>query len=160
MKRCILALALVVMLVGIAWAQETPPSLVASYDSLADAIIALKQAEADLVRSLLDHHRQAAEEAMQGGDYTAAAAEMALFANEGDNAVGGIRKRLVDAGHHHHAAGEAQGIYETGYVVVTSAAKREILAASAALRQAGSDSERQQAWSRFETTATELLGTR
>ncbi len=41
---------------------------------------------------------------------------MALFANEGDNAIAGIRKRLVEGGHHHNAAGEEQGIFEEGYV--------------------------------------------
>lgn len=158
MKRTILALTLVIMFVSVAWAQQTPGSLAQSYSSLADAMIAMKQAEADLVRSVLDHHRRAADAAMQRGDAAAAAAEMALFANEGDNTIGGIRKRLVDAGHHHHAGGDAQAVYETGYVIVTIAAKQEILAASAALRQASSDSERRQAWDRFETAATELLG--
>lgn len=160
MRRSVLALVLVAMLVGVAWAQETPRSLAASYSSLADTIIAIKQAEVDLVRAVLDHHLRAAEAAMQRGDSAAAAAEMALFANEGDNTIGGVRKRLVDAGHHHHHADDSQGEYETGYVVVTSAAKQEILAASAALRRANSDSERQQAWAGFETMATELLSTR
>ncbi len=159
MRRSVLALAFVAMLLGVAWAQETPRSLAASYGSLADTIIALKQAEADLVRAVLDHHLRAAEAAMQRGDHAVAAAEIALFANEGDNAIGGVRKRLVDAGHHHHAA-DTQGEYEAGYLVVSIAAKQEILTASAALRRAGSDSERQQAWGRFETTATELLATK
>jgi hypothetical protein len=160
MKRSVLALALVALFAGVAWAQQTPQSLAASYSSLADAILSMKQAEVDLVRSVLDHHLRAAEAAMERGDYATTAAEMALFANEGDNTIGGIRKRLVDGGHHHHAAGEAQGIYETGYVVVTIAAKQEMLAASTALRQAGSDGDRQQAWQRFEATATELLASR
>ena len=159
MKRSVLALVLVAMFVSVAWAQETPQSLATSYGSLADAMIAMKQAEANLVKAVLDHHLQAAEAAMQRGDHATAAAEMALFANEGDNAIGGVRKRLVDAGHHHHAA-DAQGEYEAGYIVVSIAAKQDILAASAALRRATSDSERQQAWSQFETTATELLAAR
>ncbi len=55
------------------------------------------------------------------------------LATEGDNAVGAVRKRLLEGGHHHNAAGEAQGIYEEGYVVVTRAAKTELLESSRAI---------------------------
>jgi hypothetical protein len=95
---------------------------------------------------------------MEAGEYEAAAAHMALFANEGDNAVAGIRKRLLDGGHHHHAEGEAEGEYEEGFVVVTRAAKAEILAAASALRQAGDDDARHAAWERFDQAAGALLG--
>jgi hypothetical protein len=139
-------------------AQQTPPTLVASYDGLADAILGVLAAEDALVRSVLAYHDHAAKLAMEAGEYEAAAAHMALFANEGDNAVAGIRKRLLDGGHHHHAEGEAEGEYEEGFVVVTRAAKAEILAAASALRQAGDDDTRHAAWERFEQAAGGLLG--
>ncbi len=138
-------------------AQQTPGRLVESYDALADSLLALRRLEAGFVGALLDHHRRAAEALMRRGDYEGAAAEMALFASEGDNAVSGIRKRLVEGGHHHSAAGEARGDYEPGFVIVTREAKQKILAASAALRDAESDDERQRAWRDFAATAERLL---
>ncbi len=94
---------------------------------------------------------------MEKGDPTRAAAEVALFANEGDNAVGGIRKRLLEGGHHHHAADEAKGIYEEGYVHVTRAAKKECLAASMDLQKATDDAGRAAAWKRFQVAAATVL---
>ena len=72
---------------------------------------------------------------------------MALFANEGDNAIAGTRKRLVDGGHHHHADGEAKGQYESGFVIVTKGSKVHILAASAALRPQAARSGMRCRWS-------------
>jgi len=161
MRRIALAVILVMLPAGAAWAQRTPQPMVANYDSLADAIIALKQAEVDLVWSILDYHYRAAQAAMESGDTATAAAEMALFGNEGDNAVGGVRKRLVDSGHHHHhATPTADAEYETGYVVVTIAAKQEVLAASAAMRQASTTGAREDAWHQFETTVRGLMDAR
>jgi hypothetical protein len=142
----------------VAWAQETPKDTVATYDSLATAILAVKRTEAHFVRSMLDGHHHGAKAYMRAGDYERAAAEMALFANEGDNAIGGIRKRLVEGGHHHNAEGEAKGIYEPGYVVVTKKAKQAALAAATALRRARTDAERKEAWERFAAVANSLLG--
>jgi hypothetical protein len=149
-------LALVVALP--AFAQQTPPSMVASYESIADIILASRELEANFVRSLLDGHFHAAKAHMKAGDYAAAAAEMALFANEGDNAVGGVRKRLLEGGHHYNAEGEEKGVYEPGYVIVTREAKVAALAASAALRQATTDDARQKAWDDFAQVAEGLLG--
>ena len=157
MKRFVVAVALVAVLAGMAWAQQTPSTLATSYSSLADAILALKQAEADLVRSILDHHMRAAEAAMMRGDFAAASAEIALFGSEGDNAIGGVRKRLVDSGHHHHAGGQSDDLYEPGYVIVTIEAKQEILAASAAMRRATDVGEREDAWYQFRQAAEGLL---
>jgi hypothetical protein len=125
----------------------TPAEMVATYSSLADGILALKRAEEDLVRSILAAtfaHGQVslgrALAAMEKGDAAAArkavealAADAGQLATEGDNAVGAIRKRLLEGGHHHNAAGEAQGIYDEGYVIVTRAAKAKLLASSRAL---------------------------
>jgi hypothetical protein len=152
-----LSLLLIAAVVGYAAAAETPKPLVASYDSLADVILGAKQTEANLVEAILEGHRQHAEAAFQAKDHEGAAAEMALFANEGDNAVGGIRKRLLEGGHHHNAEGEAQGIYDPGFVIVTKKAKAAVLAAVSALRSAQDDAGREAAWESFVTAAEELL---
>jgi hypothetical protein len=150
MKRILIILAVVLLGSGlIAWSQETPKQMVGTYSALADAILALKRAEANFVRSLLDGHRHGAESYMRAGEAGKAAAEIALWANEGDNAVGGVRKRLLEGGHHHNAEGEAKGIYEPGYVVVTKKAKVAALAAAGALRQAATAEEREKAWKQF-----------
>jgi len=151
---------LAVLLLAAAWpaqAQETPPSLVASYDDLADVILSMRSMEANLVRTILAGHYHAAEAYFANGVFDAAAAQMALFANEGDNAVGGVRKRLLEGGHHYNAEGEEQGAYEPGFVLVDREAKKAVLDASAALRQAGTDAERQQAWDAFAAVAEPLL---
>lgn len=138
--------------------QETARDLVSSYDSLADVILGAKKTEKNLVRAILQGHRAHARAAMERGDAAAAAAGMALFANEGDNAVGGIRKRLLEGGHHHNAEGEAKGIFEPGFVIVTRAAKKDCLDASMALQRAADAAGREAAWNRFEAVAAELLG--
>jgi len=160
MKSKIILVA--VLMVGpclISGAQETPPGMVAAYDALADAILATKATEAKLVAAILEGHRNAAEVAFTAGKDAQAAAEMALFANEGDNAVNGIRKRLIEGGHHHNAAGEEKGLYEPGFVIVTRQAKQEALAAVAALRSAKDEAARADAWRRFVAVADSLLGT-
>jgi hypothetical protein len=131
--------------------------MVACYGSLADAILAVKQTEADFVRSMLDGHFHAAKAYMARGDTGRAAAEMSLFANEGDNAIGGVRKRLLEGGHHHNAAGEAKGVYEPGFVIVTREAKQAALEAAAALRSSSDDAAREQAWKAFVAVAEPLL---
>jgi hypothetical protein len=151
-------IGIVAILVTAFWvgAQETPKSMVSTYDNLADAILAIKKAEANFVRGMLDGHRHGAHAYFTAKDYQKAAAEMAMFANEGDNAVAGVRKKLLEGGHHHNAAGEAKGIYEPGYVVVTKVAKQQILAASSALRSATDDAERMAAWEAFVKAADSL----
>jgi hypothetical protein len=125
----------------------TPAEMVDTYNTLADGILALKRTEENLVRSILAAtlaHGQVslgrAEAALGKGDAKAAkvavealASDVGQLATEGDNAVGAVRKRLLEGGHHHNAAGEAQGIYDEGYVMVTRAAKTKLLASSRAL---------------------------
>ncbi len=152
-----LVLGVVVLMAMPSVAQKTPSSMVAAYDSLATIILSVPQAEEDLVRAMLDGHYRGAKALMKQGRYDEAAAEMALFANEGDNAIAGIRKRLVEGGHHHNAAGEEQGIYEEGYVLVTREAKKEMLASSTAMRQAKDDVAREAAWKEFAAFAEETL---
>ncbi len=166
MRRSMLVPALVAFLVtGLATvaaapanAQETPASMVSAYDALATSILGLRHAETDFVRTILEYHLHAAKAAMKAEEYGDAAAQMALFANEGDNAVAGIRKRLLEGGHHHHSqAEEDAGIYEPGYVIVTREAKEKLLAAAASLRTAKDDGARQEAWKSFADTAKGLL---
>ena len=137
--------------------QATPKSSVACYSSLADAILALHTTEEEFVRSMLDGHYQAARSFRERGMHEQAAAEMALFGNEGDNAIGGVRKKLLEGGHHHNAEGEAQGIFEPGFVIVTKKTKEGVLAAAAAMRSAKDDAGREKAWKDFAASADPLL---
>jgi hypothetical protein len=153
---------------------STPAELVATYKSLADGILALKRTEEDLCRSILAaahaHGRVElvrAQTAIKGGDAKAAqvaveglAAAVGQIATEGDNAVAGVRKKLLDGGHHHNAAGETQGLYDEGFVIVTRAAKAKLLVSSRAIGQMASapkadalDGE----WKKVEAVVDELL---
>jgi hypothetical protein len=158
MKRAAAVIVIVAAVAtGYVFAAETPKTLVASYDTLANVILGAKQTEHNLVAAILEGHWQHGKALYDMKNWEGAAAEMALFANEGDNAVGGIRKRLLEGGHHHNAEGEAKGIYEPGYVIVTAAAKKEALAAVAALRGASDDKGRASAWDSFDKIAKGLL---
>ena len=116
-RKAILFVVLATLCVTIAPAQETPGSIVKAYDAMADTILSLRGTEAGFVRAMLDGHRHAAMVRYEQGNWQAAAAEISLFANEGDNAIGGVRKRLLEGGHHFNADGEEQGLFEPGYVV-------------------------------------------
>ncbi len=158
MPRHALVVTLVLSLFALpAAAQKTPEHLATAYDALADTILAMRTAEMGLVKSILAGHRHRAEVLMKGEDWNGAAAEMALFASEGDNAIGGIRKRLLEGGHHFNAAGEEAGTFEDGYVVVTRAAKKKCLDLSSALRQATTDEQRKEVWEGFAKLADKLL---
>jgi hypothetical protein len=130
-------------------APATPTELVTAYDALADTILAANKAEKKLVLSILATsyaharaERGRARQALQAGDAAGArvavenlATAIGQIGTEGDNAVAGIRKRLLEGGHHANAEGEAQGIYDEGYVVITKAAKQAFLDGSRALAQ-------------------------
>jgi len=114
----------------------TPQSLVTTYGSLADTILAAKRTEWDLVHSILattyGHGEAAVAEATAkikaGKDAKSEVERVATLVSqlgtEGDAAVAAVRKRLVEGGHHHNAAGEQQGLYDEGFVIVTRAAKK------------------------------------
>jgi hypothetical protein len=179
-RRTLLAVAVAGLSLGPgpeAFAQAgpaTPAEIVATYDSLATGILALKRTEEDMCRAILAGGRahgrvelDRAKKALAAGDAKAAqAATEALaaiagqLATEGDTAVGAVRKKLLDGGHHHNAAGEAQGIFDQGYVIVTRAAKAKLLEASRALGQMarapkaeGLEAE----WKKAEAVVAELL---
>jgi hypothetical protein len=158
MKRSVLfGGAVLIAAASFAAGAETRKSLVASYETLADTILGAKKTEHNLVTAILETHVNAARRQFADKKFEDSAAEMALFANEGDNAVGGIRKRLVEGGHHHNAEGEAKGTYEAGFVIVTKAAKKKAMDASAALLAAKEDKDRKAAWDAFEAVAGPLL---
>jgi len=134
-------------------APATPPEMVAAYDAVADTILAAGKAEDKLVRSILAaayghaHGELAhARQALKAGDAAAArtavenvAAAVGQIGTEGDSSVAGVRKRLIQGGHHHNSAGEAQGLYDEGYVVVTKVAKQAFLDSSKALAMMARD---------------------
>ena len=151
-------------------APGTPAELVKTYGSLADGILALKRTEEDLCRSILAATRDKAQGDLArarkaiGADAQAAlealAADVGELATEGDNAVGAVRKKLLDGGHHHNAAGEAQGIFDEGFVIVTRAAKAKLLESSRAIGQmarAPKADALEAEWKKVEGVLAELL---
>jgi hypothetical protein len=128
-------------------APATPREIVVAYEALADTILGANKTEEKLVRAILAAsygHAQGelarARAALKAGDVAGArsaienvATAVGQIGTEGDNAVAGIRKRLLQGGHHANAVGETQGIYDEGYVVVTKAAKQAFLESSKAL---------------------------
>ena len=149
--------AVLVLLSPIAMAQETPTTLVDAYDAMADTILSLRKAEHGFVRAMLDGHLHAAKSRAKDGQWNKVAAQMALFASEGDNAIGGVRKKLLEGGHHFNAEGEEKGVFEPGFVIVTSEAKQQILALAAELRQAADDDAREEVFGNFKKLAKDLL---
>jgi hypothetical protein len=152
-------------------APATPPEMVAAYEALADTILGANKTERKLVFSILSAtygHAQSelarARQALKANDAATAKAAVENLATavgqigtEGDNAVAGIRKRLLEGGHHANAEGEAQGIYDDGYVVVTKAAKQAFLAPSQALAKLARDPKAdalEQEWKKVEAAWT------
>jgi hypothetical protein len=152
----------------------TPAEMVATYNTLADGLLALKNTESNLVKSILaatrahgDVQLARATKALGANDAAGAkaaiealAADVAQLGTEGDNSVAAVRKRLIQGGQHHNAAGEAQGIYEEGYVIVTRAAKAKFLESSrkiAALAGQPSAAALAAEWKTVEGTYADLL---
>lgn len=182
-KFLVLAVILVATFVAVpVQAQETPAPMVQTYSALADALLGLNQAEVAFMRTLLSTHYGHAQAAAMKGDYAAAAAQMALVANEGDNAIAGIRNRLIEGGHHHHHAdGEGhhhaddeghhaddagshhsddadESAYDLGFIIVTKAAKATMLEASAAMRSAADEASAMTAWEQFAAAYDAVMG--
>ena len=120
----------------------TPPELVKAYDDLADTLLSAKATEKSIVLSILAttfSHAQAtmaqASEKVAAGQNASAALEklaslVSQMGNEGDASVAAVRKKLLEGGHHHNAAGEQQGLYAEGFVVVTKPAQKVFLEAA------------------------------
>jgi len=140
MKRTAIVVATVLALgASYALGATTQKSLVATYDKIADGILAANHAETAVVKAILQSHRDAGDAAAASGKWDEVASHVALWANEGDNAVGGIRKRLLEGGHHHNAEAESKGIFEPGFVVVTVEAKKKALEISSRIQAAKDD---------------------
>ena len=117
----------------------TPAELVATYDTLADTILASKKTEHNLVKSILSatfRHAEATLAAARGAIKSGQDAKPAIeklaalvsqLGNEGDAAIAAVRNRLLEGGHHHNAKGEQQGVYDEGFVMVTRVAKKAFL---------------------------------
>jgi hypothetical protein len=152
----------------------TPRELVATYESLADVILGANKTEDRLVVAILDAaHSQAQSElararsAIKSNDTKVAqkalenlAAAVGQIASEGDSAVGAVRKRLLEGGHHNNAAGEAQGIYDEGFVVVTKAAKQSLLESARTIGQlarAPKADALEAVWTKVESTWNGLM---
>lgn len=129
----------------------TPPELVSTYDSLADAILAAKKTEYNVVHSILAvtyGHADATAREIRGKIEAGKDVKMEMekladlvsqLGNEGDASVAAIRKKLLEGGHHHHAKEEQEGIYDEGFVIVTRAAKKVFLDAAGEIgKMAGS----------------------
>ncbi len=153
----------------------TPAPLVDTYKSLADAILAVKSSEANLVRSILGstygHAEAALAEARSNmkakkpakAEIEKLASLVSQLGNEGDGSVAGVRKRLLEGGHHHNAQGEQKGIYDEGFVIVTRAAKKVFLDAAAAigkLAAAPNETALDAEWQKVSAQFSELMGHR
>ena len=141
MKNAVLSILLITLFCavpGVAENEQTTPAyIVTTYEGLADVILGARVAEENLVMSILEAHYATAMKAMKNGNWDTAGAQMVLFANEGDNAVAGVRKTLLQGGHHFNTDdAEEDGKFEPGYVVVGRTQKRKMMNASKALLQA------------------------
>jgi hypothetical protein len=128
-------------------APRTSPGLVHTYSEFATVLLASKKTEASLVRAICtDAYQTAMLEIAQGslalgdgnredaaGHLEAAATAVAMIATEGDKAVAGVRNRLLEGGHHHHAKAEIAEKYDPGYVIVEKTEKRKLLDEAQAL---------------------------
>lgn len=114
---------------------------VESYEVLATVIIEVRKTEDAVVKTILTHHYQAAQEhlhaAQAGKDVLkhleAAAAEVTYVANEGDKRVQAIRQRLAKAGHTHISDVDTK----EDYLFVNSKEKKAMLASAKSIAQLG-----------------------
>jgi hypothetical protein len=150
MKRTLLAALAVAMLIvpgnALAVEDELGSSLATAYGQIADAIIAVREAENAMVGTMLLHYYQSAKhnlEMVAGADEAerqayleAAAAHITSLANEGDKEVQAIIQRLLKAGHHHHT----DGYTREDYMYIDSVEKKTLIGlAGKVARMDGSD---------------------
>jgi biopolymer transport protein ExbD len=151
---------------------NTPEQLVATYRSLADTILGAKKTEWNLVSSILAttyRHAEVTLAQVRGqiqakqdakANLEKLATLITQLGNEGDAAVGAVRKKLLDGGHHHNAAGEQQGIFDEGFVIVTRAAKKVFLDAAGQIgksAQAPNLATLDAEWQKVQTQYTALM---
>ena len=116
---------------------------VESYERLATVIIEVRRTEDAVVKTILVHHYQSAQEhlaAAQSGDDVKkhledAATEITYAANEGDKRVQAIRQRLAKAGHTHISDVDTQ----EDYLWISSKEKKALLDLAKATAQLKAD---------------------
>jgi hypothetical protein len=120
---------------------------VESYERLATVIIEVRRTEDSVVKTIILHHYQAAQEHLQhaqSGDAAkhleAAAAEVVNAANEGDKRVQAIRQRLAKAGHTHISDADTK----EDYLWISSKEKKGLLAAAKSIAQLGDKATKDQ----------------
>ncbi len=123
---------------------QAPTSLdaaVEAYERLSTVIIEVRRTEDSVVKTIIIHHHQAAQEhlqAAQGGKdvlkhLEAAASEVTNAANEGEKRVQAIRQRLAKAGHTHLSDVDTK----EDYLWINSKEKKALLDAAKGLVQLG-----------------------
>lgn len=104
-----------------------------TYEQLAEAIIAIENAEDELVKSILIGYHTAAQarlrQAFREGDTRKAALERAAeqianIANEGDKRIQAVRQRLMKAGHTHNTDADTK----EDYMFINNKEKKVLLA--------------------------------
>src|SRR5262249_23224166 len=121
---------------------------VESYEVLATVIIEVRKTEDSVVKTILTHHYQAAQEALKAAQagktvqkhLEAAAAEITYIANEGDKRVQAIRQRLAKAGHTHISDADTK----EDYLFISSKEKKTLLAAAKSIAQLGDKAKPEQ----------------
>lgn len=114
---------------------------VESYEVLATVIIEVRKTEDAVVKTILMHHYQAAQEELRAAEagkdvqthLESAAAEITYIANEGDKRVQAIRQRLAKAGHTHISDADTK----EDYLFINSKEKKSLLAAAKSIAQLG-----------------------
>lgn len=122
-------------------AKESLDAASEGYEHLATVIIEVRKAEDAVVKNILIHHHQAAQQHLQtaqsGNDVQkhleAAAAEVANVANEGDKRVQAVRQRLAKAGHTHHSDADTK----EDYVFINSKEKKGLLDSAKSIAKLG-----------------------
>jgi hypothetical protein len=121
--------------------------MAATYESLANAIIAIRETEDNLVRDILTMAADAAVEHLEMAASTEgtdrkkhiemAAKEITNVAMEGDKRIQAIRQRLLKAGHHHHTDAET----EEDYMFIDSGERKGMLELAGAVTKPGMSSD-------------------
>ena len=114
---------------------------VESYEVLATVIIEVRKTEDAVVKTILMHHYQAAQEELRTAEagkdvkkhLESAATEITYIANEGDKRVQAIRQRLAKAGHTHISDVDTK----EDYLFINSKEKKSLLAAAKSIAQLG-----------------------
>jgi len=121
----------------------------ATYENLANAIIAIEATENELVKSILlgyqaaahGHlHAAIADEKNRRAHLEEAAADIANIANEGDKRIQAIRQRLAKAGHTHNS----DATTKEDYMFIDSKEKKAFLELARRVSQLNADAKPEQ----------------